>query len=85
MTKRILQRVLTSVLVLLLVLLAAGQVAWAQPPMGPPGSGGSGDMPWQVAAMFTANWVLAAAGVAILSRPAKRPEKPKKALLDDEE
>ncbi|HEV3115973.1 MAG TPA: hypothetical protein VGY58_02895 [Gemmataceae bacterium] len=41
-------------------------------------------MPWQVAAMFTANWVLAAVAVAILSRPTvKRGDKPKKSI--DEE
>lgn len=33
--------------------------------------------------MFTVNWVLAAFAVAILSRPTKRTEKPKKAV--DEE
>ncbi|HVA48740.1 MAG TPA: hypothetical protein VNH11_20410 [Pirellulales bacterium] len=41
------------------------------------------EMPWQVAVLFTANWVLAAVAVAILSRPSKRPDKPKKSL--DEE
>lgn len=80
------RRLTAVVLFVAIALIDAYAMAKGPPPMGPPGSGGGGsDMPWQVAATFTANWVLVAAGVAILSRPAKRPDKPKKALLDDEE
>jgi len=62
----------------LLVIFLGGQAS-AAPPMGPPGSGGGEGLPWQVAALFTANWVLAAVAVAVLSRPSKRSDKPKKA------
>lgn len=61
------------------VLLVA-ETAFAQLPGAAPASGG---MPWQVAAMFTANWVFAAVAVAILSRPSKRPEKPKKTIEEE--
>ncbi len=37
-----------------------------------------GGMPWQIGAMFTAFWVLMAAEIAILSKPSKRLDKPKK-------
>lgn len=47
-----------------------------------PAASGS-QLPWQVAVMFTANWVLAAVAVAILSRPSKRPDKPKKPIDED--
>jgi hypothetical protein len=60
-----------------------GQTAFAQP-MGPPGSGGEG-MPWQVAALFTGNWVLVAVGVAMMSRPPKRSDKPKKRVDEDDQ
>lgn len=75
---------------LLLALLFAALVyptasALAQPPMGPPGSGTETGMPWQVGATFTANWVLAAVAVAILSRPSKRTDKPRKSMFDDED
>ncbi len=39
---------------------------------------GTGGMPWQIGAMFTAFWVLMAAEIAILSKPSKRLDKPKK-------
>ena len=38
----------------------------------------TGGMPWQVGAMFTAFWVLMAAEIAIISKPSKRLDKPKK-------
>jgi hypothetical protein len=78
MTKRFLQ----TATVALSAIFLTGQVAFAQPPMGPPGGGGEG-MAWQLAALFTANWVLVAVGVAMMSRPPKRSDKPKKKL--DEE
>jgi hypothetical protein len=56
------------------ILLSAG-TATAQGPTLP---GASEGMPWQVAALFTANWVLVAAAVAMMSRPSKRSDKPKK-------
>jgi hypothetical protein len=85
MTKRRLPLALLTALVFLAVSFCAGDAAWAQPPMGPPGSGGGGEMPWQVAAMFTANWVLAAVAVTILQRPSKRPDKPKKTFDEETE
>ena len=54
----------------------ATATAYGQPPA-PPGSEG---LPWQVGALFTANWVLVAVGVAMMSRPSKRSEKPKKSI-----
>ncbi|HWB08097.1 MAG TPA: hypothetical protein VG826_02545 [Pirellulales bacterium] len=73
MTKRFLPRVVRTGLVAVTAVLFSGEAAFAQPP----GGGGEG-MPWQVAALFTANWVLVAVGVAMMSRPSKRLEKPKK-------
>ena len=58
--------------------LLAAEPAHAQAP-----GAASGEMPWQVAVAFTANWVLAGVAVAILSRPNKRTDKPKKTV--DEE
>lgn len=55
----------------------AAQTAWAQGP----GAAAEG-LPWQVGALFTANWVLAAVAVAVMSRPIKRAEKPKKIVED---
>lgn len=66
------------VLSLTAAVLLVPSPAHAQPP-----GAASGELPWQIAVMFTANWVLAAVAVAILSRPSKRPDKPKKAV--DEE
>lgn len=37
-----------------------------------------GGMPWQIGALFTAFWVLMAAEIAILSKPSRRLDKPKK-------
>ncbi|HQU45440.1 MAG TPA: hypothetical protein PK867_21675 [Pirellulales bacterium] len=62
------------------ILLITGP-ATAQPGGAPAATGP--EMPWQVAVLFTVNWVLAAVAVAILSRPSKRPDKPKK-VLDEE-
>lgn len=53
----------------------APQNAWAQAPA-------EEGVPWQVGALFTVNWVLAAAAVAVMSRPIKRLEKPKKIVED---
>lgn len=58
------------------IVLAAGPV-WAQAP----GTKEQG-LPWQVGAVFTVNWVLAAVAVAVMSRPIKRAEKPKKIVED---
>lgn len=55
----------------------AAQTAWAQAP----GATEQG-LPWQVGALFTVNWVLAAVAVAVMSRPIKRLEKPKKIVED---
>ena len=77
MTKRLLQ----TVTVALSVIFFTSQAAFAQP-KGPPGVEAEG-MPWQVAALFTANWVLVAVAVAMMSRPTKRSDKPKKKI--DEE
>lgn len=38
----------------------------------------SGGLPWEVAVMFTAFWVLMAAEIAIISKPSKRLDKPPK-------
>lgn len=77
MTERFQPSGLRIVIVALSAIFVTGQAALAQPPMGPPGAE-EGGMPWQVAVLFTANWVLAAVAVALLSRPSKRSEKPKK-------
>jgi hypothetical protein len=45
----------------------------------------TGGMPWQVGAMFTAFWVLMAAAIAIVSKPSKRLDKPKKQQAAGEE
>jgi hypothetical protein len=82
MTKRFLRRALSTTFVASSIILLGGQAALAQP-MGPPGSGEGEGMPWQVAALFTANWVLAAVAVVILSRPPKRADKPKKAATEE--
>ncbi|HVX11192.1 MAG TPA: hypothetical protein VHC22_08435 [Pirellulales bacterium] len=74
-----LKRGFSNCAVVAAIVLLPATSASAQPPNGIP----AGEMPWQVAAMFTVNWVLAAFAVAILSRPTKRTEKPKKAV--DEE
>ena len=37
-----------------------------------------GGMPWQIAAMFTGFWVLAAVEIAVISKSANRLDKPKK-------
>lgn len=59
-------------------ILLSGNRLFAQGPSLP---GASGDgLPWQVAVLFTVNWVLVAAGVAMMSRPSKRAEKPKKPI-----
>ena len=39
---------------------------------------GDGGMPWQIAAMFTGFWVLAAVEIAVISKSANRLDKPKK-------
>lgn len=44
--------------------------AWLQSP--------DGGMPWQIGAMFTAYWVLAAAEIAVISKPSNRLDRPKK-------
>ncbi|MGH7134736.1 MAG: hypothetical protein ACREHD_03290 [Pirellulales bacterium] len=61
------------------VMLVA-ETAGAQLPGAEPAGPG---MAWQVAALFTANWVLAAVAVAILSRPTKRTDKPKKIIEEE--
>jgi hypothetical protein len=63
------------------VMLAA-ETACAQLPGAAPASEG---MSWQVAALFTANWVLVAVAVAMMSRPSKRSEKPKKPVEEQSE
>lgn len=60
-----------------LVIGLAPQHACAQGP----GAAEEG-LPWQVGALFTVNWVLAAVAVAVMSRPIKRLEKPKKIAED---
>lgn len=60
-----------------LVIGLAPQNACAQGP----GAGEEG-LSWQVGALFTVNWVLAAVAVAVMSRPIKRLEKPKKIVED---
>lgn len=40
--------------------------------------GGDGGMPWQIAAMFTGFWVLAAVEIVVISKSANRLDKPKK-------
>lgn len=62
----------------LMAVLLVPTPAWAQPP----GAGGEG-MSWQVAVLFTVNWVLAAVAVAMMSRPSKRADKPKKRVEDE--
>jgi hypothetical protein len=85
MIKRLLVRAIFLALAFA-VFTHPGASVLAQPPMGPPGSGSdTGELPWQVAVTFTANWVLAAVAVAILSRPSKRTDKPKKSMFDDED
>jgi hypothetical protein len=37
-----------------------------------------GSMPWQLAAMFTGYWVLAAVEIVVISKSANRLDKPKK-------
>lgn len=39
---------------------------------------GDGGMPWQIAAMFTGFWVLAAVEIAVISKSANRLDRPKK-------
>lgn len=68
-------RRLLAITLLVAALLADAASALAQPP-GPPGSGEG--MPWQVGAIFTGYWVLVAIAIAMLSKPSKRAEKPKK-------
>lgn len=58
----------------------AAQTAYAQAP----GAAEQG-LPWQAGALFTVNWVLAAVAVAVMSRPIKRLEKPKKIVEDLED
>lgn len=58
------------------VIFFTDRVAFAQPPT-------EEGMAWQVAALFTVNWVLVAVAVAMMSRPTKRSDKPKKKI--DEE
>lgn len=82
MTKRALPRVVLYFLAAMTMGFPAATSAFGQPP-GPPGSGAG--LPWQVGALFTANWVLAAIAVTILSRPSKRPEKPKKSQQEEAE
>jgi len=79
MTKRALPRILSGMLVLAVVCLSIPS-AYGQPP-GAPGS--SEGLPWQVGALFTANWVLAAMAVAMISRPPKRSEKMKKSQEEE--
>ncbi len=76
-----LQRGFSICAVVATIVLLPVTSALAQPK--PPGAGPGVEMPWQVAVMFTANWVLAAVAVAVLSRPTKRTDKPKKTV--DEE
>jgi hypothetical protein len=82
-TKRCWPSGLRTVVFALAAVLFSGPVAFAQPPIGPPGSDMGEGMPWQVAALFTANWVMVAIAVAMMSRPTKRSDKPKKKI--DEE
>lgn len=56
----------------------SAQTVWAQAP------GAQEGLPWQVGALFTVNWVLAAVAVAVMSRPIRRLEKPKKIVVDPE-
>lgn len=58
----------------------AAQPVWAQAT----GAAEAG-LPWQVGALFTVNWVLAAVAVAVMSRPIKRLDKPKKIVESLEE
>lgn len=60
--------------------LLVSETASAQLPGAAPAGEG---IAWQVAAMFTANWVLAAIAVTILSRPSRRTEKPKKTVEEE--
>lgn len=60
-----------------LVIGLAPQNACAQGP----GAAEAG-LPWQVGALFTVNWVLAAVAVVVMSRPIRRLEKPKKIVED---
>ena len=86
MIKRFLPKGLLTVALALSAISFTGQAAFAKPkgpPTGPPGAAEASDMPWQVAALFTANWVLVAVAVAMMSRPTKRADKPKKKV--DEE
>ncbi len=55
-------------------ILGDGAAAFAQP--GPPGS--SDGMPWQLGAIFTGYWVIVAIAIAMLSKPSRRSDKPKK-------
>jgi hypothetical protein len=75
-------RLLTQGVAATLIIVLVADSAFAQAP-GMGGDSGEG-MPWQVAAMFTANWVLAAVAVAILSQYSKRTEKPKKSIEEEE-
>lgn len=67
-------RRLLAITLLVATMLADGASVFAQPP-GPPGSDG---MPWQVGAIFTGYWVVVAIAIAMLSKPSKRADKPKK-------
>ena len=58
---------------------APGQPSAATPEMGAAWlRAPDGTMPWQIGAMFTAYWVLAAAEIAIISKPSNRLDRPKK-------
>jgi hypothetical protein len=62
-----------AITLLVITILGDGASAFAQP--GPPGGEG---MPWQVGAIFTGYWVVVAIAIAMLSKPSKRADKPKK-------
>lgn len=63
-----------AICLLTLAFIAQGSPVFAQ--AGPPGS--SDGMPWQVGALFTGHWVIVAIAIAMLSKPSKRLDKPKK-------
>lgn len=64
-------------MLLFVVVVADGAVALAQGG-GPVGSPGSEGMAWQLGAIFTGYWVVVAIAIAMLSKPPRRSDKPKK-------
>ena len=66
-------RRLLAITLLVAATLGDAASAFAQP--GPPGGDG---MPWQLGAIFTGYWVVVAIAIAMLSKPSRRADKPKK-------